>query len=64
MSSGLSNVGKMTSAHFNHRLVTSFYFIQLRKDHIRQRPALELISGEQGIHSFHIIRVNLLLKVT
>lgn len=54
----------MTSAHFNHRLVTRFYFIQLREDHICQGPPLELVGREQCIHSSHIIGVNLLLKVT
>lgn len=54
----------MTSAHFNHHLVTSFYFIQLREDQISQRPSLDLIGGKQGVHSFHIIWVNLLLEVT
>jgi len=36
----------MTSAHFNHRLLASFYFIQLGENHIRQRPPLDLIGGE------------------
>ena len=36
----------MTSAHFNHRLVTRFYLIQLGEYHIRQRPPLDLIGGK------------------
>jgi hypothetical protein len=60
---GVSNGGRMTSAHFNHHLLARFHFIQPGKNHIRQRPPLDLIGGEQGIHSFHIAWVNLLLEV-
>ena len=43
---GASNGGRMTSAHFNHRLLAGFHFIQLGENHIRQRSSLDLIGGE------------------
>ena len=43
---GVSNEGRMTSAHFDHHLLAGFHFIQLGENHIRQRPPLNLIRGE------------------
>ena len=43
---GVANGKRMTSAHFNHRLLARFHFIQLGENHIRQRPPLDLIGGE------------------